>query len=116
MGCYADSFDSCHRQGRRERHTVDHSDYGSGTLGECLDVLLYEDPNVVLKLHITIKLLLEAPDITQAVRAASLALTHSRDQSQQLNLLIGAYPSLLDHEWFQALAACIREGGSLSLY
>jgi hypothetical protein len=24
---------------------VDHSDYGRGTLGECLDVLLYEDPN-----------------------------------------------------------------------
>jgi hypothetical protein len=95
---------------------VDPSDYGSGTLGECLDVLLYEDPNVVLKLHITIKLLLEVPDITQAVRAASLALTHSRDQSQQLNLLIRMYPALLDHEWFQALAASIREGGNLSLY
>ena len=95
---------------------VDHSDYGRGTLGECLDVLLYEDPNVVLKLHITIKLLLEVPDTTQAVRAATLALTHSRDQPQQLTLLIRDYPALMDHEWFQDLAAAVHEGGNLSLY
>ena len=34
---------------------VDHSDYGRGTLGERLHVLLYEDVNVVAKLHIAIK-------------------------------------------------------------
>ena len=37
---------------------IDHSDYGYGTLGECLDVLLYEDPNIVKKLHLAITLLL----------------------------------------------------------
>jgi Domain of unknown function (DUF4365) len=95
---------------------VDHSDYGRGTLGECLDVLLYEDPNVVLKLHITIKLLLEVPDTTQAVRAATLALTHSRDQTQQLTLLTRDYPALMDHEWFRDLAAAIDESSNLSLY
>ncbi len=35
---------------------VDHGDYGQGTLGECLDVLLYEDPNIVRKLHSTSRL------------------------------------------------------------
>jgi len=72
---------------------VDHSDYGRGTLGECLDVLLYEDPNVVRKLHIAITLLLKDPDHTQAVRAATLALTHSRDQKKQLALLISDFPA-----------------------
>ena len=95
---------------------VEHSDYGGGTLGECLDVLLYEDANVVPKLHITIKLLLEKLDTTQAVRAATLALTHSRDQRKRLAILISDYPTFMEHEWFQDIAASIHEGGNLSLY
>lgn len=95
---------------------VEHSDYGRGTLGECLDVLLYEDANVVPKLHITIKILLEKLDTTQAVRAATLALTHSRDQRKQLTILTRDYPTLMEHEWFQDLAAAVQEGGNLSLY
>jgi hypothetical protein len=95
---------------------VDHSDYGRGTLGECLDVLLYEDTNVVPKLHIAIKLLLKELDVTQAVRAATLALTHSRDQRKQLAILIRNYPTLMEHEWFQELAAAVHEGENFSLY
>jgi hypothetical protein len=74
---------------------VDHSDYGRGTLGECLDVLLYEDPNVVRKLRIAITLLLKDPDHKQAVRAATLALTHSRGQKKQLAVLISDFPVLI---------------------
>lgn len=96
---------------------VDHSDYGRGTLGECLDVLLYEDPNIVRKLHLAITLLLKDPDQTQVVRAATLALTHSRDQKTQLALLITDYPALLEHEWFQDIAASLEESSErLSLY
>jgi hypothetical protein len=95
---------------------IEHSDYGGSTLGECLDVLLYEDANVVPKLHITIKLLLEKLDTTRAVRAATLALTHSRDQRNQLALLIKDCPTLMEHEWFQDLSTAVLEGGSLSLY
>lgn len=95
---------------------IEHSDYGRGTLGECLDVLLYEDANVVPKLHITIKLLLQEKDATQAVRAGTLALTHSRDQRKQLAKLIRDYPTLMEHEWFQDIAAAVREDGNLSLY
>lgn len=100
----------------RMLRTVDHSDYGPGTLGECLDVLLYEDRNVVPKLHIAIKLLLEDSDATQAVRAATLALTHSRDQRQQLATLIHCYPTLTDHEWFQDVASSVQQEGTFSLY
>lgn len=95
---------------------VDHSDYGRGTLGECLDVLLYEDPNIVRKLHLAITLLLKDTDHPQAVRAASLTLTHSRDQRKQLALLIADYPTLMEHEWFQDITAAVEESGDLSLY
>lgn len=95
---------------------VDHSDYGHGTLGECLDVLLYEDPNIVPKVRLAVKLLLKDLDHTQAVRAASLALTHSRNQREELVRLGKTFPALLDHEWFQDIAASINEGGNLSLY
>jgi hypothetical protein len=87
---------------------VDHSDYNRGTLGECLDVLLYEDPNIVRKLHITITLLLKDPDHTQAVRTATLALTHSKDQKKKLALLTRDFPALLEHEWFQEIAAALE--------
>jgi hypothetical protein len=96
---------------------VDHSDYGYHTLGECLDVLLYEDPNRVAKLHLAIKLLLTDPDHTQAVRAATLALAHSRrDQRQELDRLCTEYPALVDHEWFQDVAEWVRASGDFGLY
>lgn len=88
---------------------VDHSDYGQGTLGECLDVLLYEDPNIVRKLHLVITLLLNDSDHTQAVRAATLALTHSRDQKKERELLISDFPPLMEHEWFRGIAATLEE-------
>jgi hypothetical protein len=95
---------------------VPHEDYGKGTLGECLDVLLYEDLNIVRKLHLAIPLLLRDPDTTWAVRAASLALTHSRNQRKELVRLVKAFPSLMDHEWFHDIAASVNEFGSLTLY
>lgn len=88
---------------------VDHSDYGQGTLGECLDVLLYEDPNIVRKLHLAITLLLKDPDHTQAVRAATLALTHSKHQRKELALLMSDFPALMEHEWFQEIAGALEE-------
>ena len=96
---------------------VDHRDYGRGTLGECLDVLLYEDPDIVQKLRLAVAQLLQDPDHTQAVRAASLALTHSRDQRQEFALLITDFPALLEHEWFQEIAAALEESTErFSLY
>jgi len=50
---------------------VDPEDWGRATLGQSLDVLLYEDPNVVPKLHIAIWLLLKEGEITQAIRGAT---------------------------------------------
>jgi hypothetical protein len=88
---------------------VDHSDYGRGTLGECLDVLLYEDPTIVQKLHMAITMLLKDSDHTQAVRASTLALTHAKDQKIELALLIQDFPALLDHEWFQEIAVVFQE-------
>lgn len=88
---------------------VDHSDYGQGTLGECLDVLLYEDPNIVRKLHLAITLLLKDTDHTQAVRAATLALAHSKHQKNELALLTSDFPALMEHEWFQEIAVDLEE-------
>jgi hypothetical protein len=96
---------------------VDPTDYGYGTLGECFDVLLYEDPNVVAKLHIAIKLLITDSDKTHAVRAATLALAHSRrDQRGELELLLQDYPALMEHEWFQDVSAAVKESVEFSLY
>jgi hypothetical protein len=95
---------------------VDPVDWGRGTLGQSLDVLFYEDPNIVSKLHIAIGFLLKQSDTTQAVRAATLALTHSRDQRVELLSLVEEQPALMNHEWFRDVFAAVNESGSLSLY
>jgi hypothetical protein len=59
---------------------INAEDWGRGTRGQCLDVLLYEDPHIVAKLHMVIDLLLEGNEEELAVRAATLCLTHSSDQ------------------------------------
>lgn len=100
----------------RMLRAVDYSDWGYGTLGECLDVLFYEDPNIVAKLHIAIKLLLKDPEKEQAVRAATLALTHSKDKRKELLLLTQEHPALMEHEWFQDVSAAVNESGEFSLY
>ena len=79
-------------------------------------MLSYEDPNIVAKLSIAIRLLLRNSDKTQAVRAATLALTHSRDQGHELKRLIDEHPVLMEHEWFQELSTPVRESPNLSLY
>jgi hypothetical protein len=77
---------------------IDVEDWGRGTLGQSLDVLLYEDPHLVAKLHMTIALLIEEGETEQALRAASLALTHSKEQNEEIEKLIAAFPMLMDDE------------------
>jgi hypothetical protein len=96
---------------------VDYSDWGYHTLGECLDVLFYEDPNIVAKLHIAIKLLLkDADDTTYAVRAATLALSHAKEKRTELRSLTKNFPALMEHEWFQDVSGAVEESGEYSLY
>ncbi len=95
---------------------VDYSDWGYHTLGECLDVLFYEDPNIVSKLHIAIKLLLKDTDLIYAVRAATLALSHSKDKRKEVSALKAKYPQLMNHGWFQDISSAVEESGDYSIY
>lgn len=101
----------------RMLRAVGYSDWGYGTLGECLDVLFYEDSNIVAKLHIAIKLILRDSEKEYAIRAATLALTHSRrDQRRELSSLVQEFPALMENEWFQDVACAVQESADFSLY
>lgn len=95
---------------------VDPQDWGYHSLGECLDVLFYEDPNIVAKLRIAVKLLLASSDIDHVTRAATLGLAHARDKRRELSLLVEEYPALMKDEWFHDVAAAVQESGSYSIY
>lgn len=95
---------------------VPFEDYGYGTLGESLDVLMYEDPNIVGALCPAIGLMLAANDLGAAVRGATLVLSHARDARRNLASLVQQYPALMDDEWFLGVAASVREEGKFSLY
>ena len=95
---------------------IDVSDYGRGTIGQCLDVLLYEDPTVVEQLHSAVGLLLAQGKKDCAVRAASLLLSHSKDGRTDLFRLKTNYPALMEHEWFIGIAETVRNFGKFWLY
>ncbi len=94
----------------------DVEDFGRGTLGQCFDVLMYEDRDVAAKLRSAIGILLEAKDMLRAVRAATVALAHSRNPRGELSLIIEEYPDVQHDEWFQAVAATVQNFGSFTLY
>lgn len=91
-------------------------EWGRGTLGQCLDVLLYEDPNVVPKLRIAIGFLLADGDTTRAVRAATVLFAHSHDARGELSHLLATHPRLAEDEWFEGVSEAVREDGHFSLY
>ena len=100
----------------RMLRAVDYQDWGYHSLGECLDVLFYEDSNIVAKLHIAINLLLKDPERDNAVRAATIALSHAKDKRKELVLLKQDYPTLMEEEWFQNVSAAVEESGEFSVY
>lgn len=95
---------------------IEVEDWGRGTLGQSLDVLLYEDPHLVPKLHMAIALLIEEGETEQELRAASIALTHSEEQNEEIGKLIAAFTILMDDEIFRDINRMIQEGETLSLY
>jgi hypothetical protein len=100
----------------RMLRAVDYHDWGYHTLGECLDVLFYEDSNIVAKLHIAISLLLKESEKDNAVRAATLALSHAKDKRKELALLKQEHPALTNEEWFRDVSAAVEESGQFSVY
>jgi hypothetical protein len=94
---------------------IDVSDYGRGTLGQCLDVLLHEDPSAREALRAAVGLL-QPQSLDLAVRAATLALIRTKNQAAELTILRERYPRLDEHEWFADIAASVEEAGRLSLY
>jgi hypothetical protein len=89
--------------------------YGRGTLGQCLDVLMYEDPGVIAALRSAIGLMI-ADDLSAAAQGATFALSHSREARSELARLVKQYPELMEEDWFQEVAACVTENGWISLY
>jgi hypothetical protein len=67
-------------------------------------------------MNMTIDLLIEEGETEQALRAASLALTHSKGQNEEVEKLISAFPMLMDDEIFCDIYRMIQEGETLSLY
>lgn len=96
---------------------VDVQEWGRGTLGQSLDVLFYEDPDVVAKLHLAVGILLRRSESDWAVRAATVILAHSRkDAREQLAQIVRSHPELVDNEWFPAVSESVQQEGWFSLY
>ena len=91
-------------------------EWGRGTLGQSFDVLMYEDPDVITKLRAAAGILLASGEVMGAVRAAVLALAHSKDPREELLRLTQEHPRLTTQNWFRDIEATVRDFGSITLY
>jgi hypothetical protein len=66
--------------------------------------------------YTSIKILLKDTDLIYAVRAATLALSHSKDKRKEVSALNAKYPQLMNHEWFQDISSAVEESGDYSIY
>jgi hypothetical protein len=90
-------------------------EWGRGTLGQCLDALLFEDPKIVDKLSAATGILLDG-DADTATMSAVLALEHSEHPKDAMNLLVETYPALMRSASFKEAHSLVTEWGFISLY
>jgi hypothetical protein len=95
---------------------VPSEDYGRGTLGQSLDFLLRQDPDISLHIDDAIGLLLSTNDLHAAMSGPALALSYAQDARDKLRSLVCRYPELLEEQFFSEVAALVEEYGYLSLY
>jgi hypothetical protein len=94
---------------------IDVEEWGRGTLGQCMDVLLYQHPGVITELRSAVQLLLPQSE-ELAIRAATLVLSHAKNAPEEMARILTAAPGLRDHEWMQGLIGHVERYGEFSLY
>ena len=94
---------------------VQPEEWGRGTLGQSLDMLMYEDPNVLEKLRQAVALAMST-SLSLAARIATLELCHSEDQRQELSLLLRDNHDLSKDGYFVEVARTVKEFGSIDMY
>ncbi|MBK9375643.1 MAG: DUF4365 domain-containing protein [Holophagales bacterium] len=95
---------------------ADIEEWGRGTFGQCVDMLLGQDPGIASKLIDAVAILIERGDIEGATWTATIALSYARDVRGTAELLLTRYPALRNDEWFGDVVASAKEFGELSLY
>lgn len=95
---------------------IHHEDWGRGSLGQCLDVLLVDDPNTLVNASDALGLLLATGDLEQAIRLLILGLSYSDDPRAYLDTLCARYPPLMGHWIITELNEQLRENNHVSLY
>jgi hypothetical protein len=100
----------------RMSEVIEVEEWVRGGLGQCADMLLYQDPEVVPKLEDAVGAFITKGDLLLATRVATVAMSHARDSREELATLLERFPTLATDEWFVEVAAMVQEQGWLSLY
>ncbi|HEV2679324.1 MAG TPA: DUF4365 domain-containing protein [Rhodanobacter sp.] len=93
-----------------------HEEWGRGTLGQCLDVLLAEDAGFLAQLPAVTDALLKSGDIETAERVTVVALGHTDDPLRLLQAQRESFVALQDSAWLKELILVLREDNYFSLY
>jgi hypothetical protein len=92
---------------------VEVDDYGRGSLGQCWEMLLLEDPQISTKMPDAIRLLASLGEWEIAVQAGMFALQSADKPAEKLKLLLDDFPELAENQTFREAAWVVDEFGSL---
>lgn len=94
---------------------VGDEEWGRGTLGQCLDMLLYQDPTFCENAKAVARNLVRDGEHELAVRVIVLCLTRSDDPRGDLELFRIDNPAVRS-EWLQELSVALKEINQFDLY
>lgn len=93
-----------------------HEEWGRGTLGQCLDVLLAQDAGYLAQVPALTEALLDSGDIETAICVTVVALGHTADPLRLLQAQRDSFVALRDSMRLQELGSALREDNHFSLY
>lgn len=91
-------------------------DWGRGTLGQCLDMLLFADKSFLDEVVPATKMLLAMGEVDTAVQLTVVALGHTEDPLKLLRDQWERFADLRDSEWLLELGSALSEYNQFSLY
>lgn len=95
---------------------VDPDEWGRGTMGQCLHMLLAQDFRFGTNFHVIIQELLDISDMKHAISAILLYLSLTEDPQSTLLKMFEVHPALLESERLKELYGVLIEYNEFSIY
>lgn len=96
--------------------SIDPEEWGRGTLGQCLDTLVGNDPDFLRHSTDAAEILFKSGNVEEALQLLLLALSHSPDPRAHFQMQCARFPVLNMQTWASEVTCALQEENQFSLY